>query len=291
MANSQIIYNRYQGRWAPSGQMTVDAPDMATAVRLMSIKKGEPIHVATLETNVYIAASVPSATFVTEARCGDISGDSIGNVYPASSTVPIGNTVYLNAVPTDQYEFVNYTNESGKVLATTSEYKFVIMEDIRVIANFKEREFDPKDLSIDPIISKLLRVNHDDGNYEKSQYNQDHISVTTALEDGMVMATVTGDINNLKSFTSTSGMGVAKWIGILVNTQEDYTKTSIYYNGAMLPDSEFTDANYLGVPGNGTFILWLKAEEIAVSPKLINVYTTDKQKKVYINISFKNTDQ
>ena len=287
MSNSQIVYNRYIGKWMPSGTMSVDAPDMATAIRLMTIKRGsEPINVTTLETNVYVTATVPSATFTTECHAEDVAGEIVGNVYPASSTVPIGNTVYLNAVPNEGFSFVNFTDEQGKILSTDPEYRFILVEDIKIIANFEKEEIDPTDISIDPTISKLLKVNRDDGNYTNSQYNQDHITLDQSLVDGIVRVKITGEIEDLKSFASTAGMGIAKWVGIVIDTNESYKTTDIYYNGSVLPPQEFIDANNLGIIGDGAFILWLKAEEIAVAPKMINVYTSEKQKKLYIQFSF-----
>jgi hypothetical protein len=220
------------------------------------------------------------------AKISITSGNIVGNVFPSSATVPIGNTVYVNAVASPGYAFTDFTDSDGQVLSTEPEYKFIISEDMKIIANFEEVATDPATLSVDPTISKLLRVNRDDGNYQDSQFNQDHIYIDTSLSDERILTKIYGELGTLKAFASTAGMGIAKWVGVVIDTNESYKVTDIYYNGEVLPEQEFIDANNLGIIGDGAFILWLKAEELVSSPKTISVYTSDKQKKLYINFTF-----
>ena len=285
---SDFIYNRYQGRWA-GGSMCVDAPDLRTAVLIMTQKRGsEPIHVSLLESNVYVAATQPTATFVTSVICDDVVDPNAGDVFPASATLPIGNTTYVNAVAKDGYEFKHFASNKGLIVSTSSEYKFTLSEDVELRAVFEKLPYNPADVSIEPTLSKLLRVNRDDGNYAKSQANQDAVTLATTYDESTntITATFVGTLSTLQEFASTAGMGTAKWIALAIDTNEDYTKDAIFYNGMQLPASEFTDANHLGLIGNGAFIVWMKAEEIAAAPKRINVYTSNKQKRVYINCNF-----
>jgi hypothetical protein len=293
MANTQVVYNRYQGRWAPSGSISVDAPDMATAIRLMAVMKGsEPLNVSMVESGVTIAANAPSATFTTECRYDGEVGEQIGSIIPSSATLPIGNIVVLNAVPKTGFAFERYVDETGATLSLDSEYRFNLLQNCKIIANFKKDEAAPSTLTVNPTLSKLLAVNRDDGNYEKSQANQNLISLAQTFDEDISTISLTffGDIDLLQSYASTNpAQGTHKWIGLVVDTNEDYTKTTIYYNDQALPAQEFQDANHLGIIGNGAFIVWLKADEIISASKKFTIHTSDKQKKLFINVRFQDT--
>lgn len=289
-----IVYNRYQGRYIPNGSITVDAGSLAVAAMIMTQKHGgeEPNMISLIEKNVLIATSSPTATFSVNTYEGDTITPVVGRVYPPVASLPIGNSLLITAVPNEGYEFVKYTDMLGNTLSENKEYTFALVTDTQIKAIFKKLEIDPADLSLNVTLSKLLRVNYQDGNYEQSQQNQDMVSLSTTVDTNTntIYASFIGDLASLNSFASTNpSQGTAKWLGLLVMTDFDYTKSTMYYNGAPLPAQEFKDSNYLGVPGNGNFIVWVKAEEIAQIPKKFTIYSEEKRKIVTISVGFKNT--
>lgn len=119
--------------------------------------------------------------------------------------------------------------------------------------------------------SKLAEV-ADDVNKVVSQVNQDDVTVT---QDGNTI-TVSGRVNELNSFASTDpNQGTAKWIGLVIDTGEsDITKVT--YNGSALTQADVEDAASVG-QGAGKFILWIKAEVVAETPKTFTLGTQGKE--------------
>ena len=99
-----------------------------------------------------------------------------------------------------------------------------------------------------------------------SQANQDDVTVT---QDGNTI-TVSGRVNELNSFASTDpNQGTAKWTG-----ESDITKVT--YNGSALTQADVEDAASVG-QGAGKFILWIKAEVVAETPKTFTLGTQGKE--------------
>lgn len=102
--------------------------------------------------------------------------------------------------------------------------------------------------------SKIAKV-ADDVNKELSQANQDAIVVT---REGDVI-TVTADVANLNEFASTNpSQGTGKWIGLAIDTGEE-SIIGVEYNGYALTQADVDEAASVEV-GEGSFVLWLKAE-------------------------------
>ena len=83
-----------------------------------------------------------------------------------------------------------------------------------------------------------------------------------------INVTVIGGVNALEEWESTdpSQQGADhKWIALDIDTGVDDI-TKLNYNGTRLTDQDVADAAAWGL-GEGHFILWLRAEEVAVTPK------------------------
>ena len=119
--------------------------------------------------------------------------------------------------------------------------------------------------------SKIVTV-APDINQEKSQENQDKLTVTTS--GSIISVVVDGGIADLNEFESTNpAQGSGKWIGLVVDTGEnDITKVT--YNGTALTQADVQEAASVGV-GAGSFVLWLKAE--STFPKTFVLGTVGKE--------------
>ena len=138
------------------------------------------------------------------------------------------------------------------------------------------------------VSAEKLKTAPDDNNQSDSQANQDAITVTTdGTKAGKLLITVSGDLSKLKSFASTNeSQGTAKWIGLIVNTGEtDITKVKI--GGEALTEEDVKDADSVGAE-KGKFVLWLKAEKLVMSPRIL-VLSTEGKKDVTVTISFDDT--
>ena len=122
-----------------------------------------------------------------------------------------------------------------------------------------------------------------DANATESQANQD--AVTVAQTGNAV--TVTGNLEELNSYASTnSAQGTAKWVGLVVATGESDI-TNVYYNGAKLAQADVDDANSVNAPA-GSFVLWIKAEDVAATAKTFTL-KTDSTQLTTITVNFTDT--
>lgn len=150
---------------------------------------------------------------------------------------------------------------------------------------------DPTPLNVQ--ITKLPSANAPkDANEAICKANQDAVTVTQSGDT----VTVTGDLSALQeSESSNPSQGTAKWVALVVNTGKSYTSADIYYNGEKLPASEFTEAQDLGLSGSSNIILWIKAEVVAETPKVIKLLAKEKDSdtiiktETTITINFVNT--
>jgi hypothetical protein len=88
----------------------------------------------------------------------------------------------------------------------------------------------------------------------------------TASIDGTVI-TVTADVNDLEEYDSSNPeQGVHKWIGLGVGTGLS-SLTKMTYNGYAATQADVNEATGVGLDQPGEFVLWIKADEVAVTPK------------------------
>lgn len=126
---------------------------------------------------------------------------------------------------------------------------------------------------LDVVTQKLAKAPNDI-NKEESQANQDKLTVS---RDGNTFTVnVAGGVASLNSFASTNpAQGTGKWIGLDIDTGEkDITKVT--FNGTALTADDVTEAASAGL-GAGHFVLWLKAEVVAASPRVITLGAEGKE--------------
>lgn len=110
--------------------------------------------------------------------------------------------------------------------------------------------------------------------------------VTIATNNGIVTATVAGGVDSLEEYASaTPSQGTHKWIAVGVDTGlDDITK--VKYNGSALSSADVAEATSVGLPA-GSFVLWLRAEEVKTTPKTIKLSADGYEDK---EITFKVVD-
>ena len=83
--------------------------------------------------------------------------------------------------------------------------------------------------------------------------------------------TVTADVDELEESTSSApGQGTHKWIGLGIGTGLSSVELA-RYNGSQLTAEDRTEALSVGLDQNGEFVLYIRAEEVAETPKTITL--------------------
>lgn len=112
---------------------------------------------------------------------------------------------------------------------------------------------------------------------DKAEYNQLACSL---IREGNTFK-IKGNLTKLYSWqSSVAAQGVHKWLAVDVNTGES-TITSVTYNGSALTSDDVADATAWGLPA-GHFILWLKCDEIALTPKTITLGASGKSPETLV---------
>lgn len=107
----------------------------------------------------------------------------------------------------------------------------------------------------------------------------------TASVDGTVI-TVTADPDDLEEFPSSApGQGTHKWIGLGIGTGLS-SLLLMRYNGEALTQADITEAESIGLDQPGEFVLWIKADEVALTPKTA-VLDADGRAKTEITVILK----
>ena len=90
-----------------------------------------------------------------------------------------------------------------------------------------------------------------------------------ALADGTI--TITADVDDLEeSESSAPGQGTHKWIGLGIGTGLS-SVTLAKYNGSALTEGDAAEAVSVGLDQPGEFVLYVRAEELAETPKTITL--------------------
>ena len=104
---------------------------------------------------------------------------------------------------------------------------------------------------------------------------------SVAYEDEVI--TITADVDELEeSESSAPGQGTHKWIGLGIGTGLD-SVTEVTYNGSPLTADDAAEAVSVGLDQNGEFVLYVRAEELAETAKVITL-NADGYAKVAISI-------
>ena len=104
---------------------------------------------------------------------------------------------------------------------------------------------------------------------------------SVAYEDEVI--TITADVDDLEeSESSAPGQGTHKWIGLGIGSGLD-SVTEVAYNGSPLTEDDAAEAVSVGLDQNGEFVLYVRAEELAETAKVITL-NADGYAKVAISI-------
>ena len=104
---------------------------------------------------------------------------------------------------------------------------------------------------------------------------------SVAYEDGVI--TITADVDDLEeSESSAPGQGTHKWIGLGIGTGLG-SVTEAIYNGSPLTEDDAAEAVSVGLDQNGEFVLYVRAEELAETAKVITL-NADGYAEVAISI-------
>ena len=133
-------------------------------------------------------------------------------------------------------------------------------------------------------ITKVAATNLTNAGQTKAATNA---GLTTVETKGDVI-TLTGDLAAYEMITSSeSAQGEGKFVALDINTGfDDITKVS--YKGNPLPASEAAGARSIGL-GEGHFVLWIKAEELATTDKVVPL-TVDGAEKTF-TVKFVDTKE
>ena len=92
---------------------------------------------------------------------------------------------------------------------------------------------------------------------------------SVALADGVI--TITADVGELEeSESSDPNQGIHKWLGLGIDTGLS-SVTLAKYNGVALTQEDANEAVSVGLDQAGEFVLYIRAEEVAVTPKVITL--------------------
>ena len=104
---------------------------------------------------------------------------------------------------------------------------------------------------------------------------------SVAYEDGAI--TITADVDELEeSESSAPGQGTHKWIGLGIGTGLD-SVTEVTYNGSPLTEDDAAEAASVGLDQSGEFVLYVRAEELAETAKVITL-NADSYAEIAISI-------
>lgn len=108
--------------------------------------------------------------------------------------------------------------------------------------------------------------------------------------DGTSIA-ITVDVADLEEYDSgASGQGVHKWIGLGIGTGLSVL-TKMRYNGEAVTDADLTEATGVGLDQPGEFVLWVKADEVINTPKVITLDADGyAQAKLTISVTLPETN-
>ena len=90
-----------------------------------------------------------------------------------------------------------------------------------------------------------------------------------ALADGVI--TIAADVDALEeSESSAPGQGMHKWIGLGVGTGLS-SVAQAKYNGSWLTEADADEAASVGLDQPGEFVLYIRADEVVDTPKMITL--------------------
>lgn len=98
--------------------------------------------------------------------------------------------------------------------------------------------------------------------------------------------TVSADVDNLTSYALEEGGTEGKWIGIVVNTNED-DATTVKCNGTAITADQVTEADSFGL-GDGQYVEWIDATSFTTDDY---TYSKDGKEDRTITITLEDTGE
>ena len=140
----------------------------------------------------------------------------------------------------------------------------------------------PEDLDIASEVVPASNLNPEMPGYDKAVANQNAVTITFKGDDIDIL----GDVDALEAYPSSNpAQGTHKWVGLLIDTGED-SIIGVKYNDYDLTQEDVDEAKSIGGK-DGEFVLWVKADEVVVSPK---TFTLSKEGKDTRSITINVTD-
>lgn len=115
------------------------------------------------------------------------------------------------------------------------------------------------------------------------QANQEKMTVTINGNDMDIK--IAGGVDSLEEWESTDPGQAGKdhkWLALDIDTGVDDI-TTVKYNGSALTSQDVADATAWGLPA-GHFILWIKADEVYITPKVFTLGEGDSSKTITITV-------
>lgn len=117
----------------------------------------------------------------------------------------------------------------------------------------------------------------------ESVTNQNNVTVVV----NGTLVDVRANLSKMMAYQSdNSAQGSGKWVGLLFDTGVSDI-TTLKYNGTALTAADVAEAALVGGSA-GMFVLWIKADEVAETPKVFTItgdnYTTRSMKVIVTNV-------
>lgn len=140
----------------------------------------------------------------------------------------------------------------------------------------------PEDLDMASEVVSASNLNPGMPGYDKAVANQNAVTITFKGDDIDIL----GDVDALEAYPSSNpAQGTHKWVGLLIDTGED-SIIGVKYNDYDLTQEDVDEAKSIGGK-DGEFVLWVKADEVVVSPK---TFTLSKEGRDTRSITINVTD-
>ena len=118
----------------------------------------------------------------------------------------------------------------------------------------------------------------------EAEANQNAVTITFKGND----IDIVGDVDALEAYPSANpAQGTHKWVALLVDTGED-SIIGVKYNGAELTQEDVDEAASVGGKA-GEFVLWVKADEVIVTPKTFTISKEGKADRT-ITVNFNDVE-
>lgn len=111
--------------------------------------------------------------------------------------------------------------------------------------------------------------------------NQDKVTITQV--DDIITVTANDILDEFLLTDPTQQDAEHQWVALAIETGASDI-TQVTYNGNPITAADVANAESLGLPA-GTFVLWIKAEEVANNPKVFTLGANGKTKTITVKVN------